>query len=190
MANGRFQVLWLIGKYLVWWPMQGSKFHGQWGNISFGSQCKVPSFMVNGETFHLVANGRFQAWWPLGWKGKTSFSFPSIFHPIRFYLNFFSIDFCILLYHGSRPLFCFLPSFSLTYKLQSRISKYQIFHTFITKSILNKSFFPFFEFMALCMTMCYKSQTTQMNEDPPHKLSIVMTFLVRECYGSPKKQEF
>jgi len=65
----------------------------------------------------LVANGRLQAWWLLEGEGKTSFSPPSTFHPIRFYLNLFSIDFKILFYHGSRPLFHVFSSFSLTYNL-------------------------------------------------------------------------
>jgi hypothetical protein len=49
-----------------------------------GGQWKVPN---------LVANGMFQAWWPLEGKGKTSFSHPSFFHFKRFYLNFIPIDF-------------------------------------------------------------------------------------------------
>jgi len=28
VANARFQVSWSMRKYLVWWPMKGSKFHG------------------------------------------------------------------------------------------------------------------------------------------------------------------
>jgi hypothetical protein len=28
-------------------------------------------------------------WWPLEGEGKTSFSPPSTFHPIKFYLNIF-----------------------------------------------------------------------------------------------------
>jgi hypothetical protein len=53
----------------------------------------------------------------LGGKRKTSLSPLPIFHPIRFYLNLFFINFKILFYHGSKPLFHFFPSFSLTYKL-------------------------------------------------------------------------
>jgi hypothetical protein len=110
VANGRFQ---------TWWPLEGSKLGGLW---------KVPS---------LVAFGRFQAWWPLEgsklgglWnvpcligfgrkrrkKKETSFSPPFIFHPTRFYLNIFSIDFRVFFYHGSRPLFRIF-FFPLTYKL-------------------------------------------------------------------------
>jgi hypothetical protein len=90
----------------------------------------------------LVALGRFQAWWPLEGEGKTSFSPPSTFHPIGFYLNIFFIDFRILFNHGFRSLLHIFPSFSLNYKLQSCISRYQIFHTLITKLILTKDFFP------------------------------------------------
>ncbi len=53
------------GKPQIWWPMEGSKLGGQWGNILFGGHWKVPSLVVNGETSCLVAIGRFQAWWPL-----------------------------------------------------------------------------------------------------------------------------
>jgi hypothetical protein len=90
--------------------MEGSKLDGPWN---------VPCLEINGETSCLVANGRFQclvalgrfqAWWPLEGKGKTSFSPPSTFHPIRFYLNLYSIDFKVLFYHGCRALFTyFLP---------------------------------------------------------------------------------
>jgi hypothetical protein len=111
-------------------PMLG----GQWGSILFGGQWKVPN---------LVALRRFQAWWPLEWEGKASFSPPSTFHPIIFYLNIFSIDFRVLFFYGSRLLFCIFPSFSLTYKLQSHISRYKVFHTLIAKLILIKDFFSF-----------------------------------------------
>jgi hypothetical protein len=96
------------------------------GKPQLGGQWKVPSLVVNGEAFCLVANGsfqclmalgRFQVCWPLGGEGKISFSPPSIFDPIQFYLNLFSIDFKNLFYHGSKSLFCFFPSISFTYKL-------------------------------------------------------------------------
>jgi hypothetical protein len=80
----------------------------------------------------------FHAWWPLEGKGETSFSPTSPFHLKRFYLNIFSIDFRVLLYHGYKPLLCIFHSFSLIYKLHSRISMYQVFHTFIIKLILIK----------------------------------------------------
>jgi hypothetical protein len=44
-------------------------------------------------------------WWPLEGERKTSFSPPFTFHPIKFYLNIFSIDFKVLLYHGFRNYF-------------------------------------------------------------------------------------
>jgi hypothetical protein len=89
----------------------------------------------------LVALRMFHVWLPLEGEGKTSFSPPSTFHPIRFYLNLFSIDLKVLFYHGFRPLLHIFPSFSLTYKLQSHILKYQVFHTFIAKLILIEDFF-------------------------------------------------
>jgi len=43
-------------------------------------------------------------WWPMEGERGTLFTF-SHFLPNKFYLNlFFSIDFKVLLYHGSRPL--------------------------------------------------------------------------------------
>jgi hypothetical protein len=59
-------------------------FGGQWGSILFGGQSKVPS---------LAALGMFHASLPLEGEGEASFSPPSIFHAIKIYLNFFSIDF-------------------------------------------------------------------------------------------------
>jgi hypothetical protein len=44
-------------------------------------------------------------WWPLIGEGKASVSPFFIFPPVKFYLNlFFSIDFKVLLYHGSTSL--------------------------------------------------------------------------------------
>jgi hypothetical protein len=86
------------------------------------------------EDHNLVAFGRRR--WSILF---ISFHFP----PNKFYLNIFSIGFKILLYHGSRPLLYVFPSFSLTYKLQSRILMYQFFHTLIAKLILIKDFFFF-----------------------------------------------
>ncbi len=149
VVNGRFQ---------AWWPLKCSMLGGQWGSILLGGQWEVLSLVVNGEASCLVANERFQclvairrfqAWWPLEgsklsgpWEEekKHPFHLFPFFHFIRFYLNLFFIDLKFLLYHGSRPLFCFFPSFSLTYKLQSCISKYQVFYTFIIKSILIEDF--------------------------------------------------
>jgi hypothetical protein len=85
---------------------------GQWGSILFGGKWKVPS---------LLAFEMFHAWLPLEGEGeregKPSFSPPSTFHPIRFYINISSIDFRVLLYRGSKPLLHVFLSFSLAYKL-------------------------------------------------------------------------
>jgi hypothetical protein len=62
-----------------------------------------------------MALGIFHIWLFLEGKRETSFSPPSIFSPIRFYLNISSIHFRVLLYHGSRPLLHVFLSFSLTY---------------------------------------------------------------------------
>jgi hypothetical protein len=117
------------------------KLGGQWGNILLGGQWKVPNLVVNGETSLLGGPWKeSNAWMPLEGEGETSFSPPSTFHPIRIYLNLFSLDFGVLLYHGSKPLFHIFPFFSLTYKLQSCITMYQIFHTFNTKLIATEDF--------------------------------------------------
>jgi hypothetical protein len=52
------------------------------GRPYLGGQWKVSS---------LVAFRRFHAWLFLKGEGEASFSSPSIFHPINFYLNFFSL---------------------------------------------------------------------------------------------------
>jgi hypothetical protein len=76
----------------------------QWGGILLGGQWKVLS---------LVALEMSHVWLFLEGEGKALFSHPFTFHPIRFYLNIFSIDFKVLFYHGSKPLFHVFPSFSL-----------------------------------------------------------------------------
>jgi hypothetical protein len=118
MFGGPWNVpcLMAFGMFHAWWPLKriqclvalemNPMLGGQWGSILFGGQWKVPS---------LVALGMFHAWVPLEGEGKTSFSPPSTFYPIRFYLNLFSIDFRELFYHYSRLLFHIF--FSLTYKL-------------------------------------------------------------------------
>ncbi len=108
------------------------------------------------EDHDLVANGSFQTWWlsilfNRQWKVPCLVSFGrrrrniifTSFHfsPHKILLKFFSIDFKVLFYHVFKPLLCIFPSFSLTYKLQSCISKYQIFHTLIAKLILIEYFF-------------------------------------------------
>jgi hypothetical protein len=35
-----------MGKHLVWWPLEGSKLGGQWGNILLGGHWKVPSLVA------------------------------------------------------------------------------------------------------------------------------------------------
>jgi hypothetical protein len=51
------------------------------GRVQLGGQWKVPN---------LVALGMFHVWLPLEGEVKTSFSPPSIFYPIKFYLNLYS----------------------------------------------------------------------------------------------------
>jgi len=91
-----------------------SMFGSQWGIILLGGQWKVPSLVP-------LECSMFDYLWK---EKKKSFSPPFIFHPTRFYLNFFSNYFRVLFYHGSRPLLHIFPSFSLAYKLQSRILRY------------------------------------------------------------------
>jgi hypothetical protein len=132
VADGRFQ---------AWWPLECSMLGGQWGSILLNGQWEVINLVVNGETFCLVASERFQCLVTLGRRNKN-IPFTSHFSPHKILPNFFFIDFNFLLYHGFRPLFHFFPFFSFTYKLQSCISRYQVFFTFITKSILIEDFFP------------------------------------------------
>jgi hypothetical protein len=105
----------------VWRSMEGegegSLLGGQWKEKEkvpmLGGQWKVPS---------LVANGKFQAWWPMLGERKILFTF---FHfpPNQFYLNlqFFPLTlrfyFTMVLSHYSRISFL-----SLIYKLRLCIS--------------------------------------------------------------------
>jgi len=84
------------------------------------------------EDLNLVANGRFQCLVANGRKRKrkkrSTFSpLPIFSQQILLKLSFFSIDLKVLFYHGSRPLLTHFLFFSLTYKLQSRISWRNIF---------------------------------------------------------------
>jgi hypothetical protein len=61
------------------------KLGGQWKDPKFGGQWKVPS---------LVANGRFQAWWPMEgskfgghWNVKDKHLFTSSIFPQQLYLH-------------------------------------------------------------------------------------------------------
>jgi len=85
--------------------MESSMLGGQW---------KVPC---------LVANGMFQAWWPMEGEGKTPFHlFP--FPPQQTLLkpSIFSFDLTVLFYHGSKllltPLFPFPRSINYDYAPQ------------------------------------------------------------------------
>ncbi len=87
-----------------------------------GGQWNVPSLVANGmfqawwplecsmfggqwNVPSLVAIGMFQAWWPMEGEGKTPFH---LFHfpPTNFTyaLHFFPLDLTVLLYHGPKPL--------------------------------------------------------------------------------------
>jgi hypothetical protein len=104
------------------------------GRPQLGGHWKVP--MLSGPWKVPMFGG-------LGRRRKNIIFTFSYFPPNKFYLNFFLIDFKVLFYHSFRPLLYVFPSFSLTYKLQPRISMYQVFHTFITKLILIEYFFHF-----------------------------------------------
>ncbi len=100
------------------------------------------------EGSKLDALGMFHVWLSLEGEKEASFSPPFIFHPIRFYLNLLSIDFRVLFYHGSRPLLHAFPSFSLTYKLQSRILKYPSLPHIHHQVDFDRIYFPVLKFMA------------------------------------------
>jgi len=82
-----------------------------------GGQWKVPC---------LVANGMFQAWWPMESKRKNTFSPLPIFpQQILLKPSIFSFDLTVLFYHGSRPLL--LPFFpfprSINYDCTTQCNK-------------------------------------------------------------------
>jgi hypothetical protein len=62
-------------------------------------------------------------------KKKNHFHLLPLFTPKDFTWTLFPIDFKALVYHGAKPLFCVIPSFSLTYKLHSCVLMYYVFHT-------------------------------------------------------------
>jgi hypothetical protein len=148
--------------------MECSMFGSQWGSIftwcprecsMFSGPCNVPC---------LVAFGR----------KRINIIFTSFhFSPHEILFKFFSFDFKILFYFGSKPLFHVFPSFSLTYKLQSCILMYPVFHTFIAKLILIEDFFPLLEFMVLRMIMFYKLHVTQMNKESLRESSLNLTLI-------------
>ncbi len=98
------------------------------GRPQLGGQWKVLSLVVDGSS---------NVWLPLKGEGKTSFSLFFIFPPKKFYLNLLALIFKVLLYHGYRLLLYIFPSISLTYKLQSCISIYQIWPNTLVMKILN-----------------------------------------------------
>jgi len=80
----------------------------------FGGQWNVPKPGGRWNVLSLVANGIFQAWWPMEGEGKTPFHlfplFPLFSQQTLLKFSIFSFDLKVLLYHGSRPLFMpFLP---------------------------------------------------------------------------------
>jgi len=84
------------------------------------------------------SNGR----WYLKEERETSFSSLLTFFPNTLT---WTLIFSLILrfYHGSRLWLYAFFAFSLTYKLQSHISMYQVFHTFIVKLILIEDLFSF-----------------------------------------------
>jgi hypothetical protein len=79
------------------------KFGGQWKDPKFGGQWNVPS---------LVANGIFQAWWPLEGEGETPFHlfyFPpnNLYPNLQFLPLTLQFYFTMVLSHYSRLPFLF-----------------------------------------------------------------------------------
>ncbi len=72
VANGKFQ---------TWWPLECSMFGGlrNESNVWRSMGKHLSKWPMEGSN----------VWWPLEGEGKTSFSPPSTFHPIKFYLNIF-----------------------------------------------------------------------------------------------------
>jgi hypothetical protein len=70
-----------------------------------------------------MANGMFQAWWPMEGERKTPFHLLSL-SPQQILLkpSIFSLDLKVLFNHGPRSLLMHFLFFSLIYKLRLRIS--------------------------------------------------------------------
>jgi len=93
--------------------MEGFMLGGQWkvpclvANGMFQAWWPMEGSMLGGQwkVPCLVASGMFQAWWPMEGEGKTPFHF---FHfpPTNFTyaLHFFPLDLMVLLYHGPKLL--------------------------------------------------------------------------------------
>jgi hypothetical protein len=91
--------------------MECFKLGGQWkvpclvANGMFQAWWPMEGSMLSGQwnVPSLVANGRFHAWWPMKGEGKTPFHlFPFSPQQTLFKLSIFSFDLMVLLYHGSK----------------------------------------------------------------------------------------
>jgi hypothetical protein len=88
------------------------KLDGQWNvpslvaNGMFQAWWPLECSMLSGQwnVPSLVAIGRFQAWWPLEGEGKTLFTSSIFPQQLYLYPQFFPFDLTILLYHGLKPL--------------------------------------------------------------------------------------
>jgi hypothetical protein len=100
---------------------------------------------------------------------EISFSLPCNFHPMKFYLNIFSIDFRVLFNHYFTSFLHFPWLINYNHVIWcTKISTHSLLNWFS----LN---FIFFEFMVLRMVMSYRLQTTQMNDKLPQESSLDLT---------------
>jgi hypothetical protein len=70
------------------------KLGGQWNVPKLGGQWNVPKLGGQWHVPSLVANGMFQAWWPMEWEGKTPFHlFPLFAQQLTSTFNFLTLKF-------------------------------------------------------------------------------------------------
>jgi len=147
--------------FYLWVNVETSLLSGQW---------KVPS---------LVALRMFNVWWPLEGKKEASFSPPSSFHPIDFKVLFY-----LILEHYFASILLFSWPINCTHMYWCTM-----FSTHSSPSWFWSNIFSFLEFMALLMTMSYKPQTSQMNEESFQELSLYFTLTQHLHDEDPKPWE-
>jgi hypothetical protein len=147
-----------------------------------------------------VANGRFQAWWPMEcsklggqWKVKEKHLFISyIFPPTTFTqtFNFFPLTlrfyFTMVLSRYSRLPFPFLRSINYNCAPQCNKSSTPSLLIWFWLKIWP---FPFLEIMASCMVTSYGSQVAQANEEPPLESSLDLTLTHHPRDEKPEPRE-
>ncbi len=127
----------------VWWPLDGFEIGGPWKVLMFGGPWKVPMLGGLWMVPSLVALGKFQCLVVFGRRRRNIIftSSPSPFN--KFYLNLLSLT------YYNHASWC------------TKSSTHSLANWFRIK------IFFLFKFMVLCMTMFYRPQATQVNEELP-----------------------